>query len=215
MTANNNELLSALVDGELTGQELDQAIALLSTDSEARAQFQRYQRTSNALHGHGTTSWQTDISQKMRAALSDEPHHIKPATSTTASDNSIPKPTSTPEPDSDQAKVIPFPSQFWKQATGLAVAASFGALAVITTTAQPDLQPIPANPMTVAEAQPNPAQTQTVTVATTTPETGHRWTIEEQEVEDRLNVYLLDHNEYAGASDIFSNARVIAYDAGQ
>ena len=51
MTANDEELLSALVDGELQGEALDRAIASLSTDQTARERFQRYQLASNVLHG--------------------------------------------------------------------------------------------------------------------------------------------------------------------
>ena len=47
MTVNQNELLSALVDGELQGEELNQALDLLLTDKQARAQFQRYQLASD------------------------------------------------------------------------------------------------------------------------------------------------------------------------
>ncbi|HDZ15836.1 MAG TPA: anti-sigma factor, partial [Methylophaga aminisulfidivorans] len=38
-----------------------------------------------------------------------------------------------------------------------------------------------------------------------------RWTVGEGEVEDRLNDYLVDHNEYAGAAGLFSYARVVSY----
>jgi sigma-E factor negative regulatory protein RseA len=43
----------------------------------------------------------------------------------------------------------------------------------------------------------------------------NRWTVNEPEVQERLNTYLVDHNEYAGASGVFSYARVVSYDAGQ
>ncbi|EMR12478.1 Anti sigma-E protein RseA, partial [Methylophaga lonarensis MPL] len=45
----------------------------------------------------------------------------------------------------------------------------------------------------------------------TAPVTGNRWTVAEQEVEDRLNTYLVDHNEYAGTSGVFSYGRVVSY----
>jgi len=73
---------------------------------------------------------------------------------------------------------------------------------------------MPASPTASIAAADEPAPT--VQVATQMPqEPSNRWTVTEQEIEDRLNVYLVDHNEYAGASDIFSNARVIAYESGQ
>jgi len=207
MTADDNELLSALVDGQLQGQELDEAITLLNTKADARAQLQRYQLSSDLLKGYGTRYQSVDLTSQLSAALAAEPAH-----------------TARVETQQEKAKVIPLPTRFWQQAIGLAVAASFGALAVVGTMTQPDSQPISSMPMAALE-QAAPASTvakvpevaPVVVAATVAPtqNTGHRWTVAEQEIEDRLNVYLVDHNEYAGASDIFSNARVIAYDSGR
>ncbi len=185
MTADDNLLLSALVDGELTGQELDQAIVLLNTDEQARQQFQRYQLISNQLRGVSNAYHQNDISQRLKQAIDDEPTHQVVITAETS------QPT---------ADVLSFPERFWKQAVGLAVAASFGALAVVGT-------------MSMPESQMAPITVSSQTLATAEPTETHRWTVSEQEIEDKLNVYLLDHNEYAGASSIFSDARVIAYDS--
>ncbi len=203
MTADDNELLSALVDGQLQGQEFDKAMTLLSTKASAREQLQRYQLSSDVLHGYGTRHQTVDLTQKLSAALAAEPEHT----------NSVTKPV-------EKATVIPLPTRFWQQAIGLAVAASFGALAVIGTMTQPDSQPVPLTPMATLEQSPVSSvasipETSQATVAASSLSTGNRWTVAEQEIEDRLNVYLVDHNEYAGASDIFSNARVIAYDSGQ
>lgn len=186
MTANQNELLSALVDGELKGNELEQALQLLSTNDTARAQFQRHQLVSDVLHGHVSHNLAIDLTGRIADALLDEP--------------AITLPTKR------KALVIPFPTQFWKQATGLALAASVGALAVmgVTNQSQSQLMPVTAVASIEAPAQP-------ITVA----QAGNRWTVGEQEVEQRLNTYLVNHNEYAGASSVFSYARVVSYDVGQ
>jgi sigma-E factor negative regulatory protein RseA len=227
MTANDEELLSALVDGELQGEALDRAIALLSTDQTARERFQRYQLASNVLHGQAIGHQQGGITQQISAAIADEPvHSVTPVQS-----KAVPvTPTETPTAD-----VLTFPERFWKQTVGLAVAASFGALAVVGTMTQPDYAVMPAASMAAVEAVPVPnvvvAQQQTAStsdvvlvqqqvapvpvVTVAVQESGNRWTVTEQAIEDRLNVYLVDHNEYAGASDIFSNARVIAYESGR
>jgi sigma-E factor negative regulatory protein RseA len=206
MTTDDNELLSALVDGELQGQELDRAIALLSTNSDARERLQRYQLTSDVFRGYGTGHQQADLTQKITTALIDEPRH-------------------SPIPDKlvEKAKVISLPVRFWQQTLGLAVAASFGALAVVGVMTQPDAQLVPmaaldTTPILAPASEVEAAPQTIVAVAKTVPSTsntGNRWTVEEQEIEDRLNVYLVDHNEYAGVSDIFSNARVVAYESGQ
>lgn len=186
MTANQNELLSALVDGELKGNELEQALQLLNTSEVARAQFQRHQLVSDVLHGHVSQNRTVDLTAGIAAALEDEPTMTLPT--------------------KHKALVLPFPTQFWKQATGLALAASVGALAVMGVMTQPQnqLQPL----ITVAS---NEAPEESITVA----QAGNRWTVGEQEVEERLNTYLVNHNEYAGASSVFSYSRVVSYDVGQ
>ena len=181
MTVNQNELLSALVDGELQGKELEHALDLLQTDKQAIAQFQHYQFASDTLHGHVAAQGNTDLTAQISASLIDEPTF-----------------------STKKAQVIPFPKQFWKQATGLAVAASIGALAVIGVTTQPQFTP----EVTVATIE---APMATFAVA----KKANRWTVGEAEVEERLNTYLLDHNEYTSTSDVFSYARVVSYSAGQ
>ena len=188
MTINQNELLSALVDGELQGDEFEQALQIVTTNEQARIQLQRYQLASDVLQGYGSGNLNVDITSQISAALVDEP--VFNQTSTTKK----------------KAQIIPFPKQFWKQATGFAVAASVGALAVMGVMTQPQNQLIPVTPLAAIEA---PAATTTVVQA------GNRWTVGEAEVENRLNTYLLDHNEYAGASGVFSYARVVSYDAGR
>jgi sigma-E factor negative regulatory protein RseA len=186
MTANQNELLSALVDGELKGNELEQALQLLSTNDIARAQFQRHQLVSDVLHGHVSHNRSVDLTARIADALLDEPAIMLPI--------------------KRKALVIPFPAQFWKQATGLTLAASVGALTVMGVMNQSQIQLMPVSAVASINA---PAQS--ITVA----QTGNRWTVGEQEVEQRLNTYLVNHNEYAGASSVFSYARVVSYDVGQ
>lgn len=189
MTVNQNELLSALVDGELQGQELDRALQLLETNEQAREQYQRYQCSSDVLHGNTPRNNRVDLIGQISRALDDEPtYQVELATK-------------------QKAQVIAFPKQFWKQAAGLAMAASVGALAVVGVISQPQNQLVPPMVATVDVDVPQ----QTVTIASK----GNRWTVEEAEVADRLNTYLVDHNEYAGASGVFSYARVVSYDAGQ
>jgi sigma-E factor negative regulatory protein RseA len=203
MTVNDEELLSALVDGELQGEALDRAITLLSTELAARERFQRYQLASSVLHGQAIVHQQGDMTQRIKAAIADEPvHSATPIQAVHEPEPVIPTPVPT-------AEVLTFPERFWKQTVGLAVAASFGALAVVGTMTQPDYSIMPSSSM--AAAAESDITTETVAMQ----EPSNRWTVTEQEIEDRLNVYLVDHNEYAGASDIFSNARVIAYESGR
>ncbi|MDQ7073382.1 MAG: hypothetical protein Q9N32_07980 [Gammaproteobacteria bacterium] len=96
------------------------------------------------------------------------------------------------------------PTPFWKQVTGLAVAASVGALAVVGVLTQPQNELLTDTPVAAVETA-----NQVITVA----QTGARWTVDEPEIESRLNNYLLDHNEQTGSSGVFSYARVVSYGA--
>ena len=198
MTTDDNELLSALVDGELRGRELEKAMALLSADQSARECLQRYQICRDAFHGYGTKQ-QARATQKISAAIVLEAKH-KPVNVQAV----------------EKTNVISLPVRFWQQSLSLAVAASIGALAVVGVMTQPNIQTVPMAALESTQGL-EPAE---ITVAASKAEalplnSGNRWTVEEQEIEDRLNIYLVDHNEYAGVSDIFSNARVVAYESGQ
>ena len=198
MMTDDNELLSALVDGELRGRELDKVMALLSKDQSARECLQRYQISRDAFHGFGTKH-QARATQKISAAILLEAKH-----------------KSTNVKSLGKTNVISLPNRLWQQTLSLAVAASIGALAVVGVMTQPNIQTVPMAALESTQAL-EPAE---ITVAASKAEalplnSGNRWTVEEQEIEDRLNIYLVDHNEYAGVSDIFSNARVVAYESGQ
>lgn len=181
MTVKQQELLSAFVDGELNADEVDQLLALLSENEEAKTDFLRYQFASDVLHGYTSSSQPFDLSTRISAALADE-----------APLNSL---TKTPK-----AKVFRLPDWFWKQTAGLAAAASIGALAVLGVM-NSEQTVVPTTAMTVAQTK----------AIETAPANANRWTVGEAEVEDRLNNYLVDHNEYAGASGMFSYARVVSY----
>ena len=187
MTVNQNELLSALVDGELQGQELDQVLQFLTKDEQAMQQLQRYQLSSDVLNDPGAVSQNASLSEQISAEISNELAYVL-------------------APERKQsAQIISFPQQFWKQTASLAIAASVGALAVVGVMSQPQNQLVPVAPLAVIEAP----------VTATTAYASNRWTVGEQEVEDRLNTYLVDHNEYVGEASVFSYARVVSYDMGR
>lgn len=185
MTTAQKELLSALVDGELKGAELTQALTLLEENDEFRSQWQRYQYNQDLMQGKVIGS-NIDLVSSVSAAIANEPAH---------------------EQEIQKAAVIPFPKQFWKQAAGLAMAASVGAVAMVSVISQPQQQIVPVAPIAVAEVPQTRQQLAEVK--------SNRWTVGEPEVEQRLNDYLVDHHEYGGTSGVFSYARVVAYEAGQ
>lgn len=206
MTMNDNELLSALIDGELDSTELDRALALIDKDKLAKEQLQRFQRSSDLVRGYNLEQQTVDISTAISQALHAEPTYEKQTIEDNDNVVSV-KP---------ETKTSFLPDWFWQQAMGLAIAASIGALAVVGVWQQAETTITPV-PLAVIDTDTNQANTLSVarTVAKPQPEpaaTANRWAVGEPEVADRLNTYLVDHNEYAGTSDVFSNARVIAYE---
>lgn len=179
MTIKNQETLSSLVDGQVSGQTLSQVIEQLTSDETARADFLRYQQASDLMRGY-TRAIQTsplDFTSRVSAAIVEEPAHRAP---------------------SRTARILEMPQQFWKQATGFALAASVGALVVVGVMDNSGLQS--GSPTNFVEAG-----------AANTTTSNNRWTVTEPEVEDRLNNYLVDHNEYAGGAGMFSYGRVVSY----
>ncbi len=185
MTMNQNELLSALVDGELQGDELDYVLKLLATDRLAAVKFQRLQQTQDILKGYAEAGLSDSLADKISLSIKDEPAYHRQTTQ-------------------HKAKIVRLPTPFWKQVTGLAVAASVGALAVVGVLTQPQNDLLTDTPVAAVETA-----NQGITVA----QTGARWTVDEPEIESRLNNYLLDHNEQTGSSGVFSYARVVSYGA--
>jgi sigma-E factor negative regulatory protein RseA len=179
-TKQNHELLSALVDGELKGEELDHALALLASE-DALSTMKRYQLASDVMQGY-TMPMQVDLSSRLKDIIAEEPAYAIE--------------------QKKAAKIIAFPTRYFKQVSSLAVVASVGALAVLGVLSQPE------------QAFSPTVQTAAYTVGTEVKSdhaSSNRWTVSEPEVEERLNTYLVDHNEYAGSS-VFSYARVVSYE---
>jgi sigma-E factor negative regulatory protein RseA len=195
MSVNKNEYLSALVDGELQGADLDWVLEQLAHNPKVQAQFHRYQLASDVMHDtvgfNLSQASQHNLTQRISAALVDEPVY------------SGSTPNATTESVEDN-KVVPFRRGFWKQATGLAMAASLGAVAVLGVTSSQ----YATGPETTLAAN----TTSTVQTVSTLNTASNRWTVGEPEVANRLNSYLVNHSEYTGASGAFSYARVVAYE---
>ncbi len=200
MAINRNEYLSALVDGELQGADLDWILQHLAQDPTAQAQFQRYQLTSDVLHDMVgfdlSAASQQNLTQQISVALMDEPAY-----------SIAKKSDKSPVELVDDNKVIPLRRGFWKQATGLAMAASFGAVAVLGITSTQ----YASGPEAVVAVNDSAIQTASIQTVRTVSTASNRWTVGEPEVTDRLNSYLVNHSEYTGASGAFSYARVVAY----
>ena len=173
MTEQELERLSALVDDELSQDEISLEIKKLSSNSPNRELWSRYHLIGDAMRGEAGSLHDSGLAQAISRRLEDEPVVLAPA-------------------------AIKRPGHGRKRTyTGLAVAASLAAVAVV-------LAPQMINPEGSEAPQQNIAatqqpDTQTLYVA----EDGTRWELlKKPKVESRLNAYLVNHQEMSPSSNI-------------
>jgi len=192
MANDNREQVSALIDDELSPQDIDRTLRLLSEDDQHREAWARYHLIGDVIRGEHVFDPAGDIADRIRAQLESEPAII-----------------ATPRRDKqDSGKSRQARAHWLKPAVGLAAVASVVALTLFSL---PDVreQTSPGN-LRVASAPP------TVIYQTGT---GMRWkNLSEPGVESKLNQYLVDHSEYAspgGISGVLPYATFVSYDSGR
>jgi sigma-E factor negative regulatory protein RseA len=172
MTEQEYERLSALVDDEISQEEISMEINKLANNTVNRDAWSRYHLIGDAMRGETGSLYNPGLAQAISKQLEDEPVVLAPA--------AINRRTGLKK----------------RSYTGLAVAASLAAVAVV-------MAPQLINPEG-SEAPPNLATTevpatQTLYVA----EDGTRWELlKKPEVESRLNAYLVNHQERSPSSNI-------------
>jgi len=187
MSDRQHEGLSALLDGEIHGSEVDTLLDDLRQDQAMAAKLARYSLIGHSLRGEPIHHQALDIHATVSRRLADEPA-ILAATGS--------------------AKVLTHP-HWWRPAAGLAIAASVAALAIalVPQVVSQD----PAKPVfdTVAQTPAVPAL-QPVSARQQT-----RWTQGQPEIESKLNAYLADHNEFASQGSmtgLIPYASFVSYD---
>jgi len=164
-----NELLSALVDDELSPAETDRLLSTLTADPGRRETWSRYQLIGTAIRRGVPDTYDPGLAARVQAAIGD----------------------SLPDPD-ERAPFLPTTppaSSGWKRAvSGVAMAASVAAVALfgVRYIAVPEQGVTVANaaPVVLLQAQPVAATDVVPPVATTLDQ-------------ERLNDYLIRHNEFA------------------
>lgn len=78
MVNNRQEQVSALVDGELEGSELQHALNHLKNERELRERYQRYQIISDTLHNSLPDHIIPDLHERVAKRLRDEPTVLAP-----------------------------------------------------------------------------------------------------------------------------------------
>ena len=184
MNEQEAEELSALLDGELESAHADQVARRLSiADSEVLDSFGRYRLIGDAMRGEaGVVA--TSIADRVRAQLAEEPTILAPRSRV---------PT------------------WLRPAAGVAIAASVAASAVFvapqlmqgpSATGGGEVQqlaqaPVPAMAPTLVASQP-------ATVAVTRPASAPagNWRALNDDVQQRLNRLVIEHQEFGGRSGI-------------
>lgn len=171
MENHTSETISALVDDQLRGPALRQALELLRRDTEAQGVWSRYHLIGDTLHANLASARASGLHLRVHEALEQEPTLLAP-------------------------RRKPRLPSLAKQAAGLAIAASVAAVAIITVQ-QDDMQP-GAGPIPVQMAQSvRPAHEMVQLASTGNPAAV---AVAEQAARGRLNSYLVNHNEYSVSS---------------
>jgi len=220
MTENIRKEISALLDDELSQQEMSQILGQLNEQEQLRGTWDRYNLISDVIRGEAGGRASPSLADQVRAQIDAEPAIL-----------AAPKPVNTAP-----AWVRPL--------AGTALAASVAVLAVMTAPQllTPDAKVSP-QVATVKMAEPNYAQLASVPatqnfhlansaqyrvrpVAAARPTgqwsaqySGMRWkNLAKPATENRLNKYLVDHSEYATQAPVRGvapYATFVGYDARQ
>lgn len=173
MENHTSEQISSLVDDELRGPALRQALERLRQDADLQGCWSRYHLISDALHANLASARASDLCRRVHAALEQEPTLLAPR------------------------RKARLPSLV-KQAAGLAIAASVAAVAIIAVQ-QDELTP-GAAPAPVQMAHNTRPAHEMVQLASTGGGSAATVVMAEQAVRGRLNSYLVNHNEYSVSS---------------
>ncbi len=188
MTEQEFERLSALVDDEMPQAEIGGEIAKLCRNGQAQACWSRYHLIGDAMRREIGLLYRTDLAQAISQRLEEEPVVLAPA--------------AIQRKDSSRRKAL----------TGLAVAASLTAVAVVL--APQLINPERADTQPVVAVQPA-AETPTYFVA----QDGTRWEmLKKPAVESRLNAYLVNHQERSPTNNIkgiMPYATFVSYDGNK
>jgi sigma-E factor negative regulatory protein RseA len=173
MTEQEYERLSALVDDEISSSEISMEINKLSNNSPNRDIWSRYHLIGDAMRGETGSLYNPGLAEAISRKLEDEPVVLAPAA------------------------IKHRPGLRKRSYTGVAVAASLAAVAVVMAPQLINPEGSEAPSANIAATQ-EPAK-QTLYVA----EDGTRWELlKKPEVESRLNAYLVNHQERSPSSNI-------------
>ncbi|MAT65730.1 MAG: hypothetical protein CMN57_08800 [Gammaproteobacteria bacterium] len=190
MTDQVKEQISALVDDALPPQERSLLLARMVSDPALRETWSRYTLIQDALRNHLPEQVEPDLSDRVMAVLDTEAAH-------------------------DRGAARPRLAGWTRPLAGLAVAASVAVLAVVMF--QPDA-PTPGGGVQVADAGSVPASAPAPAAEDYRRVDTSQWQGQQGTVSERLNQYLVNHNEFAarnGMPVVAPHVRIVGYDREQ
>ena len=186
---NMKEEISALMDGEIDEQKMQQYLRELRTDSECRSCWEQYHLIGDTLRNNLPLHMNRSFVDGISKAIAEED---LPAPVTTPQETQAPK-------TKRHAMINPF--------SGFAIAASVAAVAylgvgmiTVEEAAGPSLANNTSAVAPVAPIAQNLPQTLPQSGVQTVQ--GQQWTITKPAVESRLNNYLYNHRNVAGSTAI-------------
>lgn len=190
MKIEQNEMMSALMDGELSSHQIDEQIANLSSSTDSKQTWHRYHLMREALQGQLHHNVDVQLSERISTALEAEPTILAPAGKTG--------------------------NKYLKPLAGLAIAASVTAavllgVQVTNTSTVSDSTPSFASNTTPQFSQP----VQFVGVRNPAVSTSSRQTTA---VESPMNRYLVNYNEYranTGMRGMLPYVRIVGHESSQ
>jgi len=187
MNKDHNEMLSAIMDGEIPTTQCDQHIREISNNDELRQTWFRYHLIRDAMRGQLQQGIGHDLPDRVRAALEYEPAILSPGPSR--------------------------PYSFLKPVTGLAIAASVTAavlLGVQFSNNQTDTDTLPAFASNTTPQISQPVQFVSGNNRNNPPP------IKTMAVESPMNRYLVNYNEYrvnSGMRGMLPYVRIVGHEA--
>jgi sigma-E factor negative regulatory protein RseA len=186
MTEQEKEGVSALLDDEVSGPELERILGGLRRDEELRGALARYRLISASLRGEDRILLPPRFADGVASRLAAEPTILAPP---------------------------PRPAPRWgRAAAGVAIAAS---VALVAIGLLPGTQPGVTSTPGVASVAAPPAQEQVATFRVAASERAAVAPASETQVQRRLSRYLAEHNEFAsrgGANGFMSYTTFVTYD---
>ena len=201
MKEQQQQALSALLDGELSAPQASAVLDALERDPQLRGLWERYHLIGGVLRGEAVVMAYRDVAERSREGIAAEPTVLAP------SGPGARRPS----------RIAPF--------AGVALAASAAFLAVFAVPSlfEPSVTPPRGATITSINTQTAPPGTLVEPRAAArerflVDRSVQRWHVDQPAVASKLDRFLVNHQEYAPATGIngmLPYATLVSYDAGR